>query len=105
MDTKEIVLLGAAGAGLYVLFKGMKQFQKGTDYVAEGIAKLYLKMTLAPPVQVLGNVLFPNGTKVPLSQLEIRTDSAHDVFTRFQGNIYQLQPSNAQGDWPATLRT
>ena len=53
-----------------------------------------------------GSALLPSGSLVPLSTLQsgqIRQDANSNVLANVSGSIYQLSPSNAQGNYPATF--
>lgn len=101
-----VVALGLAGVYVYL------QFRKSPlpSSVAQGIANIWLSLPfvgLPPAMQVLGNVALPDGTLVPLNSLksgQIRTDNTTgNVYANVGGNIYQLSPSDTQGNYPATL--
>lgn len=104
--------LGIGGVG-YLLYKSFSGVTAGasavTNAVSSGIADLWLSLPIVGlPAQmtVLGNVQLPNGTLVPLSTLQagqIRTDPNNNVLANVNGTIYQLSPSNTQGNYPAAL--
>ncbi len=111
--------VGVAGYLIYQLFQGAKAAagaitdagvavyhgaQVLTGPVANVIAGTVLKLTEYPAINVSGNVLFPDGTGAPLSSYAIFKDPAQPgaVFVKDRGSTWQLQPSDADGDWPAT---
>lgn len=108
--------LGVGGVG-YLLYKQLSKVpaavNAATGSVAQGIADLWLSLpfvSLPPSMTVLGNALLPDGSQVPLSslqsgQIRSNTDSNGNlsVYANVRGTIYQLNPSNAQGNFPATL--
>jgi hypothetical protein len=104
--------LGLGGVG-YLLYKSFGTVAAGasaaTNAVSTGIADIWLSLPLVGlPAQmtVLGSVQLPNGALVPLSTLQsgqIRTDSNNNVYANVSGTLYQLSPSNAAGNYPATL--
>lgn len=108
--------LGIGGVG-YILYKSFAGVAStvaagaaaATNAVSTGIADVWLSLPLVGlPAQmtVLGNVQLPSGTQVPLSSLQsgqIRTDANNNVYANVSGMIYQLSPSNAQGNYPAIL--
>jgi len=123
MKTSEVegVLLvagvGLAGYLLYQLFQGAKAAagavadagvavyhgaQAVTAPVSNVIAATILKLTQYPPMPVLGNVLFPDGTGAPLSSYPVFKDAVGNVYIKDRGSTWQLQSSDADGDWPAT---
>ncbi len=97
-----LIIGGVALLAWYVLKRVGDATGAGVDAVATGIARLWTSLTASPPIQVLGNVVFPDGARVAISSLTIKTDRATGaVYTMRGGQVYQLQPHNAQGDWPA----
>lgn len=101
------------GGVAYVLYKSVSGVTTAvntvTGSVASGIANTWLSLPLVGlPAQmtVLGSVQLPNGSLVPLSSLQsgqIRNDASGNVYANVSGTIYQLSPSNSQGNYPATL--
>lgn len=105
------------GGVAYILYKSVSGVTtvatSAGNAVSTGIANLWDSLPLVgigPNQQILGNVLLPNGTLVPLSSLsqgQIRsyTDSNNNysVYALVQGTIYQLAASNPQGNYPAAL--
>jgi hypothetical protein len=106
--------IGAGGVA-YILYKSLGAVgaaaSTAVSTVSSGIANAWLSLPLVglpPTMNVLGNVLLPNGTLVPLNSLQggdIRNDTSNppNVLANIQGTIYQLSPSNAQGNFPAAL--
>jgi hypothetical protein len=81
-----------------------------TSAVAQGIANAWLSLPLVglgPAQSILGNAKLPDGTLVALNTLvgSIRqtNDTPPNVLANIDGNIYQLSPSDAQGNYPAAL--
>lgn len=64
-------------------------------------------MTLAPSMSVLGNVLWPDSTQTPLAQLAVKQDTLGNVYVASPENglLFQLQPSDLHGNWPAVQIT
>lgn len=89
--------IGAAGSAAY---SGARTV---TAPVASALAAAYEAMTFAPAIGVAGNVLFPDGTMTPLSSLPIKQDTLGNVYVNPPPSytLWQLQPSDAQGNWPA----
>ena len=104
--------LGLGGVA-YVLYKSVlavpAAVSAATAPVSTAIADIWLSLPLVglpANMTVLGSVLLPNGTLVPLSSLQpgqIRNDPNGNVLASVSGQIYQLSPSNTQGNYPATL--
>jgi hypothetical protein len=103
---------GLAGVA-YLIYKfGSKLPNPNTaiSAVAQGIANIWLSLPvvgLGSAQSILGNAKLPDGTLVPLNSLvgSIRqdTNTPPNVYAGINGNIYQLAPSDAQGNYPATL--
>ena len=104
---------GLAGVG-YVLYRFATQIPKAasaaTGAVAQGIANVWLSLPvvgLGSAQTILGNAKLPDGSLVPLNSLvgSIRQDTNNppNVYANVGGNIYQLSPSDAQGNYPAAL--
>jgi hypothetical protein len=105
--------VGVAGVG-YVLYKLSTKVSTAvtaaTGAVSQGIANVWLSLPvvgLGPSQTILGNAKLPDGTLVPLNSLvgSIRQDQNNppNTYANVNGNIYQLSPSDAQGNYPAAL--
>lgn len=101
--------LGVSGAGylLYKMWGGLSAAgSAATNAASSAIANAWLSLPLVglpPSMQVLGSVQLPDGTLVALNTLsngQIRQSGAN-VLANVAGMIYQLSPSNAQGNYPA----
>lgn len=99
-DTVNLAILAAVGFGLYKLLNKLPQV---TAPLSAGIANLWVSLTGQPPMIVLGSVVFPDGNTAALSSLEVRADASGSAFVKYAGHVYQLQPSDANGNWPAVL--
>jgi hypothetical protein len=101
----EIYKTATAAAG--AVSKGASLVASGVNAaggaIATPIANTITALTAQPAMNVQGNVLFPDGTGGPLSTYQVYTDSAGEVYVKQGGATYQLQQSDAQGDWPAVL--
>lgn len=102
--------VGAVGYILYKTVSGVKKTAgSAVNAVSTAIADTWLSLPwvgLPPNMTVLGEVVLPDGTLVPMSQLQngkIREDPNDNVLANINGNIYQLSPSDANGNYPATL--
>lgn len=125
--TQDMVLLGVLALGVYIVYelvRGTKAAagalgaagaavyhgaQTITAPVATALAAAWNAMTLSPSMSanLQGNVIFPDGSKVPIGQLTVKQDTLGNVYVAAPANglLLQLQPSNAQGDWPAVQIT
>lgn len=101
--------LGGIGYLLYKSFSGVAStVTAATSGVASSIADIWLSLPglqLPPNMQVLGSVVLPNGAVVAINTLvgKIRQDASGNVYANVNGTIYQLSPSDLQGNYPATL--
>lgn len=111
MQTKDVLQVGLLGAVAYLLYKGFDfakdTAEKAIDKTSTSIANFWLKLFPLPPaIELLGNVVFPGNIFVPLQQLAktgaVKQDDDARVFVKYAGYIWQLSPSNAAGNWPAT---
>jgi hypothetical protein len=101
--------IGVGGVG-YVVYKFWTGVPKSAPVqaISSAIADIWLSLPLVglpPAMQVLGNVKLPDGTLVPLNSLssgQIR-QSGSNVLANVAGTIYQLSPSDAQGNYPAAV--
>lgn len=103
MKTEEVLkvaLLAGVGYALYTFFTRLQQ----SVGAPVGTVAATIWSYLHPTIQPAGNIVLPGGnnTLVPLSQTEVRTDDNHNVYALYDGFLYQLAPSDAQGNWPAT---
>ena len=119
-NIEGVLLLAGLGIGgylLYELFQGAKAVVKAaadvgkavysgaqtvTSPVSTGIADVILKLTQQPAMNVPGNVIYPDGTAAPLSQLKVFSGNDGNVYVKDRGSTWRLSPSDADGDWPAT---
>ena len=105
MNAKDALTLAVVGGLGFFLYRMLSQLPKiasdATDSASTAIANLWVTLTQQPPMTVLGSVVFPDSNTVAISSLPIRSDGAGNVYTQYNGHVYQLQPSNAQGNWPA----
>lgn len=124
-QTQDLILLGVLVIGgylVYELIQGVKatttalgtaatSLYKGaqtvTAPVATALANAWMAMQPASGMSVLGNVIFPDGSQVPLSQLTVKQDSLGNVYVASpaSGLLLQLQPSDANGNYPAVQIT
>jgi hypothetical protein len=111
VEAKNLFLLGAVAVGVYFVWKGVNKIPQAlstaTDAFAASIAHLWTSVWDPAGVGgTLGNVLFPDGSYVPTAQLPMKSGNDPNgnwgLFTQYQGHIYQLQPSDINGDFPAS---
>ncbi len=90
---------GAAGTAATAVYHGAQAI---TAPVSNAIASSIIQLTQQPSMNVPGNVVFPDGTAGPISTYPVFTDTAGNVYVKSGGSTWQLSPSDANGDWPAT---
>lgn len=122
---ESLLIFGALAGGLYIayqLVQGLKDAgAKVVDKVEDVGKAIYhgAQVVTAPVADVLswwwmlddppgvsgilGNVVFPNGQQSPLSSYKIKTDQSGTVYINAGSSVYQLQPSDSNGNWPAVL--
>lgn len=125
-QTQDYVLLGLIALGAYVVYQLVQGVKATTQAVGTAAQAVYHgARTLSAPVAtalasawssmspsllstmtVQGNVLWPDGSSSPLSQLSVRQDTLGNVYVSDgKGLLFQLQPSDQHGDWPAVQVT
>lgn len=88
---------GALAGGAYLAYKVVSGFKKAGDAVSKSVADAYVRVTAGPVIEVLGRVVLPNGIKVPLSKLRVKSD-----FTFDYGNVrYKLTKRRPDNDYDA----
>jgi hypothetical protein len=107
-DALPVLMLAAGVFVVWQLWKGLSGLGQAAGAAAQstasGIASLWVSLTSGPSMGgVLGNVVFPDGRMSPLAGYAVRTDAQGNVYINTGGTVYQLQPSDAQGNWPAVL--
>lgn len=111
MKVENVLVLAALGVGLWLLFRAKEQLSRGADTVADWIARAWMAFDDLLPgqggIQLQGNVSF-NGTLVSLQQLAnaraVKSDpNTGNVYAHYAGRFWQLAPSDASGNWPATV--
>jgi len=96
------ILAAVAFAAVVLIKKAVNVGSKATDAVATDIANAYVGLTNwlygSWATVPTGNVILPNGLKVPLAQLHVTFDDASNVgnFT-YQGTSYLIRPNPAGG--------
>lgn len=128
-NDNTIVTIFVVGVGLYIVYeivRGLKAAAgaAATAISAAGSAAYRVAATATTPISaaivgvwntlaplqqamhVTGNILWPDGTYTPLSQTPIRADNLGNVYAVDSGGLlYQLQPSDINGDFPASQIT
>lgn len=103
MKTEDILKLAVFAGIAYLLYqtlgKGITALGTATG---SAIANFYLWATLPPNMIVNGNVVMPDGSLVALAATDVR-QNGNTVVAEYLGHYYQLSPSDANGNWPATL--
>lgn len=116
MKVTDYVGLAIGGAVVYAIYKTLgpnSPGQQAADKVADAIAQPYVAFTnwLYGSVATVptGNVILPNGQKVPVAQLKVTWDDANNVASFvYNGYGYIIRPNpdggpayDANGDYHA----
>lgn len=114
--TKDAIQLGVVAGIAYALYSLLKTVGTAgaaaagaaTNWTSDQIAQLiswWDTLTVSPPMNVLGNVVLPNGQSFPVASLTLRQDSQGNVYFQTTDNsVWQISPgANAQGNWTATI--
>lgn len=107
-DWMTLGIVAGVAYGLYKLVGPGSPGAKAADAVGGAIgwvvADFYTWAVLQRQnMNLVGNILLPGGTLVPLQDVDVRQSPAGAVFAEFQGHFYQLSPSDVNGNWPAAL--
>lgn len=113
MKTEDAVKLAIVVGGGYLIYQLLSKATSGvakvastvTAPVSNAIASVITTLTQSPPMNVLGNVIFPDGTNGgPLSAMKVFTDSSGNVYVKSTtGDLYQVGQSDSNGNWPVTM--
>jgi hypothetical protein len=106
VKTSDMLVLGVVGIALYYVWKTSQAvsggISSGVNAVSGAVANLWNQLTAQPSMVLTGNVIFSNGSSIPLDNLQIATDAAGNVYVQYNGGVYQLGQSDGNGNWPAT---
>ena len=100
----ELVLIAGIGYVAYQVFGFAKKAGgAAVDATSSAIADFWTWLTLPDYMTVQGNLVFDNGAAVPLASATVKQSPGGAVVASYAGHYYQLSPSDANGNWPATL--
>jgi hypothetical protein len=110
MKVSDWVGIGVVGVGGYLLYKLLSKVPQATAPVTSAIANAWVAATNALngsfTMQLLGNLVFPDGSSVPIAQLpsgSMRSDASGNLQVLYNGHIWQMQPSDANGNFPVSV--
>jgi len=110
MKVSDWVGIGVVGVGGYVLYKLLSKVPQVTAPISNAIASAWVAATNALngsfTMQLLGNLVLPDGTLVPIAQLPsgaMRSTAGGDLQVLYNGHIWQMQPSDANGNFPVSV--
>jgi hypothetical protein len=107
MKANDFINLGFLALGAYVFYKlfGPKgPGAKVVDFIGWVAADFYTWAVLERQnMNLLGNIILPDGSLVPLQNVDIRQAPGGPVVASYGGHFYQLSPADANGNWPAAL--
>jgi hypothetical protein len=98
-DAVNLAILGLVG---YAAYKFLYSPKGPTQTAANIIADFITWATLPPAMTLNGNLVFADGSTVALQDVDVRSNGGM-VVANYAGHYYQLAPSDASGNWPATL--
>jgi hypothetical protein len=121
-DFEVVAVLAVVGVGGYLLYKAVqgvtaavgavgsaaasvgKAVYSGAQTVTAPVSNFVAKViyTPGPPMNVPGNVIFPDGTSAPVSSYSVINGSDGGVYIKDRGSTWRLGQSDPDGDWPAT---
>lgn len=106
MDTQDWVKLGLFGVAAYLIYQLMTTASTAvtgaTNAVSTSIADAWVSWTSEPAMSVSGNMVLPDGSLIPLAAASIKQSPSGLVYAQYGGAYYELSPSDANGNWPAT---
>ncbi len=102
MKTEDMINLVIVGGVAYVIYTLLPKFKKDTGAVADWIAQFYEWATFPPSIVPLGNIVLPGGMLIPLTEVEVRQMPNGGTAALYAGVVYQLSPSDNNGNWPAS---
>jgi hypothetical protein len=86
---------GVIATGVYFAWKTYRGIADAGDAASRTVADTYVRLTSDGPVEVLGRVVLPNGQKVPLANIQPKSD-----FTFVYGGVrYRLTKRRADNDY------
>ena len=100
-----MLVLGVVGIALYYVWKTTQAvsggISSGVNAVSGAIADLWDSLTAQPSMSLNGNIVLPSGQQIPVNSAQLATDDAGNVYVQYNGAVYQLGQSDANGNWPA----
>lgn len=108
MKPDTLISLAMIAAGIW-LWQKLKNPPAPVQAGEQWIANLWVTLTSDASVSSMfspgTNVQWPDGTETSVTQLPIRIDSNHNIYTNKAGVTYQLQPwvmdNTGNPVWPA----
>jgi hypothetical protein len=93
-STLNWILLGVGG---YLLYRFWQQAQGVVDAAVTPLANAYVNLTSGGNVSVSGNLIFPDGSSVPLSQLYVD----NNMHVQYNGKTYTVTSRDSDGNYHA----
>jgi len=98
---KDVVIYGGLAVLAYFLYKKFSVgINSAVNTAASGIANAYVGLTSPAAPVPQGSVIMPDGTNFPLASIQPQWQGNALLFS-YAGGTYQLQPHNADGNYPA----
>ncbi len=87
----------AIGGLAYLGYKAFKGAEGAVDAVGKTVADAYVAATAGPKIEVLARVVLPNGQRVPINDLILKSDA---TFT-YQNVRYRMTKRRPDNDYDA----
>ena len=100
VNFEKILTWAAIGGGLYIGLQILGFFKKAGeagDALSRSVADAYVAATNPPVIQVLASVVLPNGQKIPVSQIGLKSDATFTV----GGVRYRMTKRRPDNDYDA----
>lgn len=78
VNFEKALTWGAIGAGLWLAHKVYSFYADAADKATSAAANAYVRAT-TDPVEVLGRVVLPNGQKIPMNDIHVKSDFTFTV--------------------------
>ena len=93
-DIKDLAMIAAVIALIWY-FK--KYLEKGADIIAQPIADTIIGATLPGQVELVGMVVLPNGSRVPINDIGLTPNLTFS----YASKPYKISHRNSSGDYVA----
>ncbi|MHB8414594.1 MAG: hypothetical protein ACYDDA_03815 [Acidiferrobacteraceae bacterium] len=95
-----LLVVGGIVAAYWIWTKISGGIGAAASALTQPLANAYVGLTSGPAPIPQGSVVFPDGSYVPVSQLSLSWQG-NALTTVYNGQNWQLQPHDANGNYPA----